>query len=228
MKNKKKLSVLFILFTFLTFSQSNTSLRTLDNSGINPALIRAVGNGLAFQGTPYLTKSFQAAKVEIINQNALMRYNAAQDQFEFISTKGDTLALNKTQDFGDITFPVSKTRYLLKSYIEKSGRSTTGYLVLLFEKNNYMLFQRQKIIFFEAKVPKSSYDTGSPARYERAKDVFFIKIKDNEVIELPTSKKNILRMFPEVQTALETFFKQNDIDLDNDKDIIELGEFLAQ
>jgi len=217
-----------LFISFLSFSQAQISVRTLDNIGFNPNFVKPIGKGVQVEGSPYITKIFQLAKVQNITQNAMMRYNAAKDEFEFISSKGDTLVLNKTEDFGDITFVNLKTHYILKNFIEKSGSTNSGFLIELYKNNNLVLFKRQKVNFSEAREASSPYGSDSPARYVPGKDTFFIQSNTSEIKELPTNKKGIIKMFPEKKTALEAFFKQNDIDFNVEKEVIMLANFLAQ
>ncbi len=215
-------------FEFGYGQEATNRLKSLEDSGINLYQSRSRSKTTSIKGSPYIMKAFTHAKVGTIIQNALMRYNACDDEFEFISSKGDTLVLSKSEDYADITLTAMKTRYQLVNYIDKNDKSNLGYLICLFEKDGNILFKRQKVNFYPATAAKSSYDTSTPARYSEAKDSFFLKIKDKEIQELPTSKKGVLKLFSDKKTELEAFIKQNDIDLEKEQDLEKLLVFLSQ
>lgn len=228
---KKHIVVLFIVVytSFSGYGQEQTNrLKSLEDSGVNLYQARARSKTIRVDGSPYVVKSFSHAKVGNVIQNAMLRYNACDDEFEFVSSSGDTLSLNKSQDFSEIAFTVFKTNFQLVNYTDKNGRSNFGYLIKLYDKNNYILYKRQKVNFYPAKAAKSSYDSSTPARYEPAKDTFFLKISENEIAELPTNKKGIVKLFPEKKTEIEAFIKQNDIDIEKEQDLIQLIGFISQ
>lgn len=224
---KKQLLLVAITLCYSLFGYSqNDKVNTLDNMGITMAG-RNYDIKSGTQGSPYLNATFLHAKVGETVQNALMRYNAYRDQFEFIDSKRDTLALNKTEAFSNITFTGLNLNYQLVTYTEKSGLMNTGYLIRVHEKNGNVLYKRQKVNFYQAVIAKSSYDSNTPARYSPAKDTYFLKNKDNQVSELPTNKKGFLKLYPEKKTELEAFIKQNDIDVEKEQDLIRLIDFLS-
>jgi len=227
----KKLILLLtvVFFSVLGYGQESTNrLKSMEDSGVNLYQARSKSKIATINGSPYIIKIFSHAKVGTIIQNALLRYNACDDEFEFISSKGDTLVLSKSDDYADITLTSMKTRYQLVNFIEKNGKRNSGYLINSFEKDGNILYKRQKINYYPATVAKSSYETSSPARYSEVKTIFFIKYKDNEITELPSSKKGILKLYPDKKTELETYFKQNDIDLEKEQDLIQLLDFLVK
>jgi hypothetical protein len=226
---KSTLVTIALFISFIGFSQTQPpAIRNVDNIGINQSFIKPIGKGGYVEGSPYIMKAFQLAKVQNNVQNAMMRYNAANDEFEFISPKRDTLVLQKLEEFGDITFINLKTHYLFKNYSDKSGYSTSGYLIMLYDKNSIVLYKRQKINFSEAREAATPYGSSTPARYVPMKDTFFIQVNGSEIKELATNKKGIYKMFPEKKVALEAFFKENDLDLDEENGVIKLADFLGQ
>lgn len=212
----------------LGFSQRQGTITKLEDSGIRLSETRYRAAVKTTSGTPYINKAFFHAKVGDIISNALMRYNAANDEFEFINSTNDTLVLNKTAAFSNITFTYPKLDYFLVNYAEKNGRMNMGYLIKLYDKNNILLYKRQKIAYYEATSAKSSYDTPTSAKYVLNKDTFFMKNNESEVTEVPTSRKGFLKLFPEKKTEIEAFVKQNNTDFEKEQDLIRLVDFLAQ
>jgi hypothetical protein len=179
------------------------------------------------EGAPYINKNFLPALVGTINKNAVMRYDVYKDEFEFINEKQDTLVLNKAEPFTSVTFSVTGIKYQLVDYTTSKGKAANGYLILLSQKNNLTLFKKQNITFAKERIAKSGYDKDTPARFERLGDTYYLKDGDKAIVEFPTNKKGLLKSYPEKKTEIETFIKQNKIDLEKESDVIKMIEFLS-
>lgn len=178
------------------------------------------------EGSPYLNKFFYNANIGENFNNVFMRYNVYKDEFEFINQKNDTLVLNKSDDYKNITFTGLKTTYNLISYVEKK-ETKKGYFLLVHKKNNTILYKKQRISFFAAKSASTPYGNDVPAKFVPTDDKYFIKFNEQEILELTTSKKAIIKLFPEKKTEIENYIKTNNLDLEKEKDLIRLIDFLA-
>lgn len=179
------------------------------------------------QGSPYLNKWFAPAKVVGVVKNAYMRYDVYNDEFEFINSKNDTLLLNKEERFNSITFTVTNTTYQLVNYTNNSGKMILGYLICLYEKNDFILYKKQRISYYKEKIAKTSFETNSPPKFLQERDIFYWKNKDKGISEFPSNRKGLLKLFPEKKIELETFIKQNAIDFDKETDMMKIIDFLA-
>lgn len=178
------------------------------------------------EGSPYIVKSFTPATVSNVTNTALMRYDAYQDEFEFINPSKDTLALNKSELYNTITFTITNTKYNYVNYT-KNGKPVTGYLIWLHDKNGLSFYKKQNVSFTKERIAKSGFDKDIPANFSRGEDTFFIKDNDKGIREFPTTKKGLLKLYTERKDALETFIKQNNIDFDKEADLIKIVDFLA-
>ncbi len=227
----KKQIVLFIGLLFSTGVNAqnfNTSQEKMDQSrnilGIVNRLAYNKDGKNAPQGSPYLNKVFLPATVNGIN--ASMRYNAYRDEFEFIDAKRDTLVLNKMDQYNSITFATVANQYRLVEFSNK-GELTKGYLIALFEKNNFALFKRQAVVLIPEKLAANAYESDRPASYVKAEDTFYFKNGEKGIIEFPSNKKGLIKLFPEKKVEIENFFKQNKIDFDKEADLVKIIDFLA-
>jgi len=225
---KQFILAMTVLWSAFGFSQMQGTITKLEDSGLRLSEMYTHKKLITTQGSPYFVQAFTLAKVANIASSAMMRYNAANDQFEFINSAGDTLSLNKSEAFNDITFTIQKTNYRLVDYKEKNGKITNGYLIKLYEKKDFVLYKRQRINYKDAVPAKSSYDTPTPARFAPEQDTFFLKNGTGDITELPTNKKGILKLFPEKKAELEAFMKQNDIDPEKEQSLVKLVDFLTQ
>lgn len=178
-------------------------------------------------GSPYLNKSFLPAKVGNVTKGAFMRYDAYNDEFEFINAKNDTLVLNKVEKFSNITFTHTNTKYQLVNYNNKKGDAIVGYLIVLHENKGFALYKKQNISYTSEQTGERPFEPSSPARFEQTKDNYYFKNNDKGIALFPSSKKGLLKLFPEKKIEIEAFVKQNDIDFDKESDLSKIVDFLA-
>ena len=178
-------------------------------------------------GSPYQQIMFAAAKVDNVTQKYFMRYNNYADEFEFITPKNDTLALDKIDDFNTITFVGSNKKYKLVTYSNEIEKLHKGYLIELYQKANYALYKREWVSFYEGKKAKTSLEKDMSARYIKENNYFYLKDTNGNITEFPESKKQLIKLFPVKKEAIETFVKENKISFDEDADRIKIIDFLA-
>ena len=229
----RNLIILFFVFVTsnLIFSQ-NEDRSGGKSYGLKVQLGTGVFNGaqesydLKIQGSPYLSKDFKAANVSQINVIANMRYNVYKDEFEFITPKNDTLILDKINDFANLEFVNSKTKYFLTNYTNESNRIVFGYLINLYEKGNFGLFKKDNILMQEEKIAKTTLEANMPAKYYNASSTYFLK-NDKNFIKFPESKKQLVKIFPDKKEMIEKFLKENKIDFDITEEKIKIIDFLT-
>lgn len=214
------ISLGFLLITINGFSQREG--RMVGSTFVNPA--KAAKKPL---GSTYNQPNFSAARVENLNLQAFMRYNVFKDEFEFITPKNDTLILDKIEDFNTITFIGNKKKYCLTVYTNDSNRLENGYLIELYNKGNFTLYKKENIVFTEEKIAKTTLEKDMPAKYSKASDSYFLKNSATGTTAFPDGKKALTKMFPDKKQAIETFLKENKIDLDKEPDMIKTIDFLA-
>ncbi|MCA0350265.1 MAG: hypothetical protein LCH35_13515 [Bacteroidetes bacterium] len=227
MKLQLKLAIITTLLSIMMYGQAYDRPRTFNYSGITAPERFISKISPATQGSPYIYTTFLLAKIENFEGVALLRYNANNDEFEFIDPSNDTLVLKKVVTFSKISFVANKSNYRLVEYTDKQKQKIFGYLVCLQENKDYSLIKRQKIDFYEPKEAKTSYDTRIPPRFERAKDTYFLKYKDQDIVEFPSNKKGLVKLYPDKKEAIETFIKQNKINFDKEEDLSKIIDFLA-
>ncbi len=178
------------------------------------------------KGSPYLQLMFAAAKVDNVEQKTFMRYNVFNDEFEFITPKNDTLILDKIDDFGTIAFAGTNKKYILANYTN-NGKLSHGYLINVYEKAGLGLFKKENITFYEEKIARTTLEKDMPAKYVKANDSYFFRNKTGAISEFPDSKKQLIKLYPDKKTAIETFVKDNKIQFDIESDQIKIIDFLS-
>jgi hypothetical protein len=175
-------------------------------------------------GSLYIDDNFYSGSVNNREKLHLLRYNAYLDEIEFKNEQEKLFYLNKTDEKLVINFISPTKTYELVKYISPEKQVTLGYLVVVLE-DALTLYKREKIIFKKEEIPKNGYFEYKHNRYERDKDVFFIKLKNENIIMFPKNKKEYLTLFLEHKIQLEEYFKKNNVSFKNESDIIKLQVF---
>lgn len=211
-----------LLLGVTAFAQDNTqSARMVGETFINPK--RMKDRPL---GSQYFEAEFAPANVAVLNIKASMRYNVYKDEFEFISPKKDTLILDKIADFKTIVFTNQNKKYELLTYTNDSDNLTTGYLIALDTKGAFTLYKKENITFYKEKIAKTTLEKDMPAKYAKTETVYYLK-NANGIVAFPTSKKRLVKLYPEKKEAIETFIKDKAISFREETDLIKIVAFLA-
>ena len=225
MKKQFKLVTIALLFTIFAFGQG------WDRSSSNNIGVRMPDKfytkDTELIGSPYINKVFMVARVGNIKGTALMRYNAYNDEMEFINDSNDTLVLLKNKTYENIVFAGRETKYLLVDYTNKDGQSVNGYLINLVDKNGYSLYKKQRMNYSPERPAKNTYEKTMSANFSLDKDVFYFKHNEDAIIEFPSNRKGLIKLYPEKKEAIETFIKENKISFGKEEDLIKLVNFLA-
>lgn len=179
------------------------------------------------EGSPYIQKVFAPANVTNVEQKYFMRYNAYEDQFEFITPKNDTLVMDKIDDFGLITFNMSNKKFKLVDYLNLNEKMTKGYLIELYTKGDLGLYKKESVSFRPGKKAKTSLEVDMPAKYIKNDDTYYLKNKSGNIAVFPESKKQLVKLFPEKKSEIESFVKQNDIKFDQEMDLKKIIDLIA-
>lgn len=217
---KNLLRIAFLFAAITSHAQKDNEPRMIGTTFIN---VHKADKPL---GSPYLQKMFSPAKVKNITQNSNMRYNVFNDEFEFITAKGDTLIMDKIDDFATVTFNGTNKKYVLTPYTNTKKQLTYGYLIELYKKNNLVLFQKENIDYYEGKRAKTSLEKDMPARYSKTDDTYFLKINE-ATAEFPNGKKDLIKLFPDKKPEIETWLKANKVSFGDRADMVRIVDFLA-
>ena len=219
--------IVILLITLVAQNVNSQLLKEIQHPDIAGLIFRKPKiSGYAIQGSPYIVSKFEPVKVVNIIEQALMRYNVFKDEFEFISTKSDTLILDKIADFNNLNFVATNTKYKLLNYLNLDDKYQFGYLITVYEKGNFGLFKKENITLTEEKIAKTSLEKDMPAKYYQTGNTYFLKYND-KIQEFPSNKKRLVKIFPDKKEAIETFVKENKIDFDKDVDKIKVVDFLT-
>lgn len=177
------------------------------------------GNGSApeFQGTPYLTETFDSANIHTVKgvfRGVPMRYNIYEDYLEF-KNKSVTYIL-------DPTLNIIKVDFGSKSFVvEKIAETKLGFFELL-DSGKVTLVAKMGVYYREPQ-PTRGIVEAIPAKYTRKGDEYMYKIEKGTLKEIGSIKK-MIESFPDKQNELKEFVRMERISK-NREDLIKLVRF---
>lgn len=182
------------------------------------------------EGTPYINSDFLPARISASADDVFyVRYNAISDEFEVKGENNKAYALNKYRRDIVVELVGLKKTYQVFGYFDENENENFGYFVILNNQESQVkLLKKERIFFIDEKVATTSYDTPKRASYKRANDDFYVKISDNNAIELPSSKKDIAKLFPKNNDKILSFIKENKLKTKKEDALIKLFNFINQ
>lgn len=175
-------------------------------------------------GSPYICDSFNPAYIKQYKDKIYSaRFNAYNGEME-ITVNNKIMALDVNSDI-EITFSLLNKTYKSVKYPTDKGESRNEFLVLLVENEKLSLYKKECIMFYEKVQAITGYNKEKKARFERAKDKYYIKQEGN-IISFPQRKSKILKLFPKYNKEINTYLKLNKIDLKNEDNLIATIEYL--
>lgn len=213
--------IVFLFTAVLAFSLS-TDAQLIRVNGyetiLNPTKAEEVPENLrAIQYKKYLSQDYKPALVDDFKEKAYLRYNLFKDEMEFV--KDENIYYLKKDVGRTVTFS-DGTVY--KVYGQKGK---PHFFKVLSEGKNSLL-SRQSVRFIEAKEATSGYDVAKPADYKRRKDVLFITIDGQNLVEVPGKKKSFYGIFGSKASDVKTYIKKNKLNYKKANDLKQVVRFL--
>lgn len=173
------------------------------------------------QGIPYYTANFVPAKAGDTPNTVSIRYNTFLDTIEILNGT-DVYEIPKEESYPKFTFEGTKEKLVLVN----THNELAGYFFELAGGKNRLL-KKITTKFYEAVPAPNSLITGTPARFETQKPMYFIQTEDG-FIKIPKNNKDLLVSFSNKKDVVESFMKSNKTKLTKEADLIKLVNFLNQ
>lgn len=217
-KLKTLFIVLFIGVLHLEAQVSDVNLTNLYSRMTVTSFDSSSSNDI--KGDSYIVDDFRPAKLAKDKKTFFVRYNAYKDEME-IQRGNDAYYLSR---FYDLPITFIGTNEVYKMFDYDKGKKT-GYFLLLNEGDKISLLLKQTIKFYEAHKAKTGYGKSEPKRLEREDDVLYYSNKENIAVKLPKKKKDILGLLDSKEKDIESYIKQNDLNLKKKEDLVKLFSF---
>ena len=175
-----------------------------------------------YDGTPYYVNDFLLGDVylenEMILSNGALRYNAVADEIEYKESLND-------DDESAKALVKSKEIYAKIMNDTFVFIPSQGYYLVIFDGNNLSLLKKVTKKYFPPKKAQNNYERSTLARFED-RFTYTIYSKNGKTLELPRSKSKKLKAFGDDEKIVKSYTKEQNLDLDNEKDIKKLIQYL--
>lgn len=159
----------------------------------------------------YLTSNYEPALINDLKETVFLRYSMFKDEMEF-TKNGNVYYMNKKKG-DEITFKNSNSTYKTLSYNNKLR------YFQVHNKGDNQLLSKQVVSYVAPKPAATSYQKPKPADFKRESDEYFVKFKDNSIIEIPSRKKSFYEIFGDKSGAIKKYVKAEKINIKNVGDL---------
>ena len=181
------------------------------------------------EGSPYINEKFLPATISASEGDVFyVRYNAMSDEFEVKGDNNKAYALNRyRRDIVVEILPLKKTYQVIGFYDDEKNENFGYFLYLSNPNAETVLYKKEKIIFIDEQKASTGYDTNDPAKYKRVNDKFFVKLEGGKILsELPTKRKDLVKLFPEHEDNISKYIKENRIKTSKEEDLVQLINYI--
>ena len=207
----KRILFLSAFVSTLVYCQQGNA--NVNNSPVTrETLIARAGyvNPLEAKGSPYLYAEYKKARIANNQKLVDMRYNAYKDEVDIINN-GKNMTIYKKPEYSPIHIIDSdETIYLLD--FPYKGKTISGYLFEVKKYDSFTVLMKISKSYEEGKYAQDSFDRDKQNSYSDLPDVFYIQKNTGEITEMPGTKKNLIKMFPDKKNKIEQMVKENKID----------------
>ena len=169
-------------------------------------------------GSSYINENFLRAHITNKKMVYSMRYNAYRDEME-IELEGKPFYLPKTSYYA-INFDFPDKEYQLFNFEEK-GETKKGFFVVISKNGATSLLLKEKIKLYKEVPAKLGFTRYEPPKLGRLDDKIYIGT-NQEAVELPKKKKDILNFFNDKSKDLESYAKKNKYSFNKTEDLIKI------
>ncbi|MFT5214447.1 MAG: hypothetical protein ACI9WV_002177 [Patiriisocius sp.] len=148
--------------------------------------------------------AYKKATVGNLKNSYSLRYNIFQNEMEFMK---DNKNYFLTKIEGQIIHFIASDRKF--TLLNMNGK--LQYIEITYEGNT-SLYTLQKVAFKKGKVAKTQFETAKKAKFSRNKDLYYIKIDNENLKKLPKGKKDFCALFGDHSSAIKGYLKKEKID----------------
>ena len=181
-------------------------------------------------GSPYLSEEFTKSKIfygDEIMGDFLIRYNALNSEIEIKKTNLPEEKPKRLMADRKLRVKYRNRELRFTTYINKKEETKNGYLTRLVDGDNFKLYHRLAVKYSEGKKAANSMVSDIPSRFAHFEEYYYQKTGVNRIDYLYQSKGKFLKLFDKEQREIvQSFMKENKIDMDQEADLIRTFQFL--
>jgi hypothetical protein len=183
----------------------------------------------SFAGSPYTSNEFKPAELFYKEEKMgrlYYRYNALNEEIEVKDNPAEEGIRGLSRD-KNVILKVDGNPMRFMTFIDKQGKTLNGYLTQLVDGENYDLYKRTHVKFTEGAKAANSFVQATPSRFSQFDEYYVQKAGVDRIDELEVKKSKLYsQLESDEKASLKAFIKENDLDLNNEKDLIRIILFM--
>lgn len=152
---------------------------------------------------------------QLIRSGVPMRFNAYADEIEIKRSPSATDFSALVKD-PSIFVKMGLDLYVFVPF--EGSNDKGGYFNVLYDGKKYDLYKKTVATFREAMEAKSTYGRDTPPSFPKFTTYYLVE--DGQFLEMPNSKKRIMKMMDSKKSEMDNYIKQNKLNLDKEADLI--------
>ncbi len=185
-----------------------------------------------FKGSPYTNNEFQKTTL-FYEEDKLgpifYRYNALNQEIEIKMENNENEGIRALGRDKKISFLMDGKKTSFKTFIDKDSKTLNGYLTALTLEGKTRLYKRHYVKYTEGKKAENSFVQAVPNKFTPY-TAYFLEIDGvDRIDEIELKNKKLLAMLSsESRSRLQTFLKENKLNIKKEYDLIRAIRFLNE
>ena len=113
-----------------------------------------------------------------------------------------------------------------KTFIDRKGKTTNGYLTLLHDGETFDLFKRTHVKYTEGSPAQNSFVKATPNRFAHFVEYYMQKKGVDRIDEVQLKKNQLIKAVGGDKQALSSYLKENSLDIKKEADLIKFFAYL--
>ncbi len=173
------------------------------------------------QGTPYVSPIFEMTDISATYNPINARYNNYKDEVEF-ERDNKVYVLPKENQFSEIYFKGTNKKLKL---LTNPDNLTENYFFEIATGDVINIYKRTTVELQLPQKSNSPYKQDKPASFLKPKTTYYI-MQENKLKQIPNNIKKISSFFLNQKNEIDSFIKNNKIQMENDLDLKKLANFI--
>ena len=183
-----------------------------------------------FRGSPYTSFDFKSTKLFYKDEfvgDIFYRFNSLNQEIEIKTTNSQDEGIRALGRDKEIAITIDGKPMSFKTFIDKTDRTTNGYLITLVDTGEYKLYKRYHATFQEGLKAPNSFAKDVPAKFTQYVEYYLEREGANRVDYIKLKKGSVLKTVSnEKRNALKDYIKENELNLRKEGDLVQVIRFL--
>ncbi len=211
-------------------STANTgAIATLDSALDGPGTEKKEYIAKDYSGSPYVSDKFIPTSLFYKDDkigSIFYRHNALNEEVEIMKANVDGELVRSLAKDKNLNIRSNGKKMSFKTFVTVKKKTANGYLIELYNGEDYDLYKRIKVKYTEGTPAQNSFIAAVPAKFSKFTEYYFQKKGVNRIDEIVSNNKLLKLLDDSKKAMVKTYLKENNLNIKNEADLIKVFEFL--